>query len=198
VIAFCRYDIGVAGGVADMSFFLEQFFPNVSLDIQNPHQSQAATRNYGSDRCRGTSPHPEPSVYPLQVHLSTALAEHAISNSIPVLMQIHQEKPEDPFCTYNDPTLSFFISVLFLAGIVGALLGSITNTHWGRKPTMIVGGMFFCAGAILMAAAVNVTMLVLGRVLLGLGVGASVQCGPLFLSELAPCHLRGAFNVQFR
>jgi MFS family permease len=43
-----------------------------------------------------------------------------------------------------------------------------------------------------MAAAVNVTMLVLGRVLLGLGVGASVQCGPLFLSELAQCHLRGA------
>jgi hypothetical protein len=30
------------------------------------------------------------------------------------------------------------------------------------------------------------------------GVGIAVQVGPLFLSELAPFHLRGAFNTQFQ
>lgn len=30
------------------------------------------------------------------------------------------------------------------------------------------------------------------------GVGIAVQCGPLFLSELAPFHMRGAFNTQFQ
>jgi hypothetical protein len=30
------------------------------------------------------------------------------------------------------------------------------------------------------------------------GVGICVMCGPLFLSELAPYHLRGAFNTQFQ
>lgn len=30
------------------------------------------------------------------------------------------------------------------------------------------------------------------------GVGICVMCGPLFLSELAPAHLRGAFNTQFQ
>jgi MFS family permease len=30
------------------------------------------------------------------------------------------------------------------------------------------------------------------------GVGIAVQCGPLFLSEIAPYHLRGAFNTQFQ
>lgn len=30
------------------------------------------------------------------------------------------------------------------------------------------------------------------------GVGIAVQVGPLFLSELAPYHLRGAFNTQFQ
>lgn len=53
-------------------------------------------------------------------------------------------------------------------------------------------------GAILLAAAVHVSMLIVGRVIMGLGVGIAVQCGPLFLSELAPFHMRGAFNTQFQ
>jgi MFS family permease len=104
----------------------------------------------------------------------------------------------DPYCKYDDPLIGFFVAVLFLAGIFGAILGSFTNAKWGRKMTMIIGGCCFTAGAALMAPAVHVSMLIIGRVLLGFGVGLCVQCGPLFLSELAPAHLRGAFNVQFQ
>lgn len=63
---------------------------------------------------------------------------------------------------------------------------------------MIIGGNFFLIGAIVMAVAVNTGMLIFGRVMLGLGVGVSVQSGPLFLSELAPYHLRGLFNTLFQ
>ena len=104
----------------------------------------------------------------------------------------------DPFCKYDDPMISLFVSVLFLAGIPGAFLGSWTNTWFGRRPTMIIGGGFFFVGSVLMAAAVHVAMLVVGRISLGVGVGICVQCGPLFLSELAPAHLRGLFNTQFQ
>ncbi|KAI8472941.1 MAG: general substrate transporter [Monoraphidium minutum] len=104
----------------------------------------------------------------------------------------------DPFCKYDDPVISFFVAVLFLAGIFGAFLGSWTNKWWGRRPTMLLGGGCFLGGAVLMAAASHVAMLVIGRVLLGVGVGLSVQCGPLFLSEIAPAHLRGLFNIQFQ
>ncbi|GBF93250.1 hypothetical protein Rsub_05982 [Raphidocelis subcapitata] len=103
-----------------------------------------------------------------------------------------------PFCKYDDPVISLFVSVLFLAGIPGAFLGSWTNAWYGRRPTMIFGGACFFGGAVLMSAAVHVAMLVVGRILLGVGVGMCVQCGPLFLSELAPAHLRGMFNVQFQ
>lgn len=104
----------------------------------------------------------------------------------------------DPFCKYDDPLISLFVSVLFLAGIPGAFLGSFTNKWYGRRPTMIIGGACFFAGAVLMSSAVHVAMLVVGRICLGIGVGICVQCGPLFLSELAPAHLRGMFNVQFQ
>jgi MFS family permease len=104
----------------------------------------------------------------------------------------------DPFCKYDDPMISLFVSVLFLAGIPGAFLGSWTNNWFGRRPTMMIGGMNFLVGSILMSAASHIAMLVVGRIFLGVGIGICVQCGPLFLSELAPAHLRGLFNTQFQ
>ncbi|GBF88488.1 hypothetical protein Rsub_01201 [Raphidocelis subcapitata] len=109
-----------------------------------------------------------------------------------------KHESHDPFCKYDDPMISLFVSVLFLAGIPGAFLGSLTNNRYGRRPTMIIGGAFFFVGSVLMAAATHVAMLVVGRISLGVGVGICVQCGPLFLSELAPAHLRGMFNTQFQ
>eukprot|EP00877_Chromochloris_zofingiensis_P002379 jgi/Chrzof1/12141/Cz06g22210.t1 len=116
----------------------------------------------------------------------------------PEIANKDHEVSSDPYCKYDDPILQLFVSCLFLAGIVGAFLASFTCAKCGRKWTMIIGGNFFLIGAIVMAVAVNTGMLIFGRVMLGLGVGVSVQSGPLFLSELAPYHLRGLFNTLFQ
>ena len=108
------------------------------------------------------------------------------------------DAPVDPWCKYDDHMLSLFLSSLFITGIIGAVTGGKTCVAWGRRPTMILGGGFFLAGAVLMAASFQLPMLIIGRLSLGMGVGLCVQAGPLFLSELAPCHLRGAFNTQFQ
>ncbi len=52
----------------------------------------------------------------------------------------------------------------------------------GRKLVMILGGAFFCIGAILCAFAQDLAMLIIGRVCLGAGVGfanqvCSAMCG---------------------
>ncbi|KAJ4953114.1 hypothetical protein NE237_029946 [Protea cynaroides] len=47
-------------------------------------------------------------------------------------------------------------------------------------------------------AAVNVYMLILGRVLLGIGVGFTNQSVPLYLSVMALPQYRGAFNIGFQ
>lgn len=41
-------------------------------------------------------------------------------------------------------------------------------------------------------------MLIIGRLLLGVGVGFANQSVPLYLSEMAPAHLRGALNIMFQ
>uniref|UniRef100_A0A2N9FHT7 Major facilitator superfamily (MFS) profile domain-containing protein n=1 Tax=Fagus sylvatica TaxID=28930 RepID=A0A2N9FHT7_FAGSY len=48
------------------------------------------------------------------------------------------------------------------------------------------------------AAAQNIAMLIIGRILLGIGVGFANQAVPLYLSEMAPYKLRGSLNVVFQ
>ncbi|CAI0407930.1 unnamed protein product, partial [Linum tenue] len=61
----------------------------------------------------------------------------------------------------------------------------------------ICGSISFFLGAVINAAAVNILMLIIGRVLLG-GFGFSNQAVPLYLSEMAPAKIRGAVNQLFQ
>ncbi|KAH0689334.1 hypothetical protein KY289_016692 [Solanum tuberosum] len=63
---------------------------------------------------------------------------------------------------------------------------------------MFLGGLLFLFGAVLNAAAVHISMLILGRILLGIGVGFANQSVPIYLSEIAPYKYRGTFNVLFQ
>ncbi|KAE8663704.1 Sugar transport protein 1 [Hibiscus syriacus] len=68
----------------------------------------------------------------------------------------------------------------------------------GRKKTMMFGGLLFTIGAILNGFARSVPMLIIGRVLLGFGIGFANQSVPIYLSEIAPFKYRGALNIMFQ
>lgn len=67
-----------------------------------------------------------------------------------------------------------------------------------QQVTMVIAGVFFTIGAVFLAAAVNMAMLIIGRIILGLGVGVGTTVGPVYLSEIAPPKLRGTLNVIFQ
>eukprot|EP00878_Enallax_costatus_P037614 GHUV01042502.1.p1 GENE.GHUV01042502.1~~GHUV01042502.1.p1 ORF type:complete len:304 (+),score=69.90 GHUV01042502.1:1421-2332(+) len=69
---------------------------------------------------------------------------------------------------------------------------------YGRRVTMLMGGLAFCIGTILVASAYNIGQLVVGRLVLGVGVGFATQATPLYLSEMAPYNLRGAYGILFQ
>jgi MFS family permease len=54
------------------------------------------------------------------------------------------------------------------------------------------------AGTVLVASAFSIAQLVVGRIILGIGVGFATQATPLYLSEMAPYNLRGALNILFQ
>jgi major inositol transporter-like SP family MFS transporter len=89
-------------------------------------------------------------------------------------------------------TEAVVVSVLLFPGAaLGALLGGKLADKLGRKGSLLVCAGLFLGGAVICAVAPNVGVMVVGRILLGFGVGAAAATCPLYLAEMAPAHRRG-------
>ncbi|KAK2659737.1 hypothetical protein Ddye_006270 [Dipteronia dyeriana] len=102
------------------------------------------------------------------------------------------------YCMYDSQVLTAFTSSLYIAGLASSLVASRLTAVLGRRNIMVLGGCTFLAGAAINGGAANIAMLILGRILLGFGVGFTNQATPVYLSEVAPPKWRGAFNTGFQ
>ncbi|KAL6226534.1 hypothetical protein ACLB2K_000496 [Fragaria x ananassa] len=105
---------------------------------------------------------------------------------------------ETDYCKYDNQILTLFTSSLYFAGLISTFGASYVTRNKGRKASIIVGSISFFLGAILNAFAKNITMLIFGRIFLGIGIGFGNQAVPLYLSEMAPAKHRGAVNQLFQ
>ncbi|CAI0380901.1 unnamed protein product [Linum tenue] len=101
-----------------------------------------------------------------------------------------QDTEVSNYCKFDSQLLTSFTSSLYVAGLVASFFASWLTKSRGRKPSILLGGAAFLAGAALGGAASNIYMLIFGRVLLGVGVGFANQAVPLYLSEMAPPRYR--------
>lgn len=90
----------------------------------------------------------------------------------------HYEKETD-YCKYSNHWLQTFTSSLYLAALASTYLASWVTDKHGRTLTMALGGLVSLAGAGLTAGAHNLAMLVLGRALMGFGIGFANQVSRL-------------------
>jgi MFS family permease len=81
----------------------------------------------------------------------------------------------DAYCKYDNQMLTAFTSSLYIAGMLSSLVASRVTRRVGRQAVMLSGGVLFLAGSAVNAAAVNISMLIIGRMLLGFGVGFTAQ-----------------------
>ncbi|XP_009761332.1 sugar transport protein 12-like [Nicotiana sylvestris] len=102
------------------------------------------------------------------------------------------------YCKFDSQILTMFTSSLYLAALVSSLVASFVTRKLGRRLSMLFGGVLFCAGALINGFARGVSMLIVGRILLGFGIGFANQSVPLYLSEMAPYKYRGALNIGFQ
>ncbi|WOL04882.1 sugar carrier protein C-like [Canna indica] len=115
-----------------------------------------------------------------------------------VLQKQKKDKSTNQYCTFDSQLLTTFTSSLYLAALIASFFASVVTRMFGRKWSMLGGGLTFLVGSALNGAAENVLMLILGRILLGIGVGFANQSVPLYLSEMAPARLRGMLNIGFQ
>ncbi|XP_042490391.1 sugar transport protein 5-like [Macadamia integrifolia] len=114
-----------------------------------------------------------------------------------VLRRKAMEANKITYCTYNNKLLTFFTSSLYLAALFSSLVAGRFSADWGRKATLVAGGLIFLAGTAVICAAMNLAMLIVGRLFVGFGIGFSNQAAPIYLSEMAPTKWRGAFATGF-
>lgn len=78
------------------------------------------------------------------------------------------------------------IGCMFGAGCAGK-----PSQVYGRKKMLLVTSVIFLLSTLGCAFAVNYTTFVVFRMIAGVSVGAASMLSPLYISEIAPAHLRG-------
>ncbi len=63
--------------------------------------------------------------------------------------------------------------------------------HYGRRKAIALDSFFYVVGPVCMAFASHASILLIGRFLVGVGIGMSAVVAPAYLGEIAPAHLRG-------
>ncbi|EPE02453.1 hypothetical protein F503_00721 [Ophiostoma piceae UAMH 11346] len=101
--------------------------------------------------------------------------------------------------TMNHPssTQTGAITSVFYAGqFVGfAFLAGTVNNKLGRRYAGCVGVLIMCIGAAIQTAAYNIAMMIVGRIIAGVGCGIVSTAVPLYLSEISPAKHRGFYGA---
>ncbi|CAN6239675.1 unnamed protein product, partial [Urochloa humidicola] len=115
--------------------------------------------------------------------------ESFLSEFFPEVLSEMKKKKHDVYCKYDSQWLTAFTSSLYIAGMLSSLVASRMTRMVGRQGIMLIGGALFLAGSIINAAAVNIAMLIIGRMLLGFGLGFTSQ-DTLFLLGCSSVYIR--------
>ncbi|KAJ9115477.1 hypothetical protein QFC22_005235 [Naganishia vaughanmartiniae] len=88
---------------------------------------------------------------------------------------------------------SVFASIVQAGEFVGSLGASVLGDYLGRKGALRAAVIIVTVGCILQLVVVgSVSLLIVGRLVLGMGVGVISNCVPMYLSEIPPAAIRGS------
>jgi sugar porter (SP) family MFS transporter len=86
--------------------------------------------------------------------------------------------------------LGMVVSNLDLGAALGAFLAGPLSDRWGRQRVLLLTAVVFLLAAVLTALASSVAALLVGRLLAGIAVGATM-IAPLYVAEISPARARG-------
>jgi sugar porter (SP) family MFS transporter len=83
------------------------------------------------------------------------------------------------------------VSSVLVGAAVLAITGGSLSDRFGRRRMLLITSVVFIAGALVCAAAGSIQILILGRVIVGMGIGLASSVVPLYISEISPANARG-------
>ncbi|KAL9237497.1 hypothetical protein vseg_012036 [Gypsophila vaccaria] len=104
------------------------------------------------------------------------------------LLYIKDDFPEVKNSSFLQETI---VSMALVGAMIGAGGGGWINDKYGRKKATLLADAVFTVGAIVMGLAPDPSVLIIGRFLVGLGVGLASVCAPVYIAEASPTEVRG-------
>lgn len=86
------------------------------------------------------------------------------------------------------------VGCLSIISLLGSLAGGKTSDAIGRKWTIALAAFVFQTGAAVMALAPSFPVLIVGRLLAGVGIGFGVMIAPVYIAEISPAITRGSLT----
>lgn len=87
--------------------------------------------------------------------------------------------------------LGWSVSSLALMATVAMIFAGPISDRIGRRPVLKIAALLFAVSAIASAIAPTFLLLVIARMIGGLGVGAALIIAPMYIAEIAPAEVRG-------
>ena len=87
--------------------------------------------------------------------------------------------------------LGWSVSSLALSATLAMMLAGPISDRVGRRPVLRIAAVLFALSAIASAIAPNFLLLVVARMVGGLGVGAALIIAPMYIAEISPAEVRG-------
>ncbi|RKF61783.1 Myo-inositol transporter 2 [Erysiphe neolycopersici] len=97
-----------------------------------------------------------------------------------------------PLTTFDKSLITSMTS--FSALIISPVSGLLADTY-GRKTVILAADLAFFIGAIIQAFAASVGIMIIGRSVIGLAIGAGSFVAPLYITELSPSPFRGSLVI---
>ncbi|CAO2817237.1 unnamed protein product [Amaranthus hypochondriacus] len=94
----------------------------------------------------------------------------------------------------NTVLQGWVVSILLAGATVGSFTGGSLADQFGRTRTFQLDAIPLAIGAYLCATAKSVQVMMIGRLLCGIGIGVSSALVPLYISEISPTEIRGALG----
>ncbi|CAL8290244.1 unnamed protein product [Merluccius merluccius] len=112
---------------------------------------------------------------------------------------VSMERYGEPFTPgANTMVWSFAVSIFSVGGMIGSFSVGVMVNKFGRRNSMLLANILAILGALLMGLS-NLSrsfeMVIIGRLVIGLFCGLCTGLTPMYVGEIAPTNLRGAFGT---
>lgn len=98
----------------------------------------------------------------------------------------------------DNSQLGLIVGAVLGGGLVGNLITGSLADNYGRRTMILIACLIFIFGIGLILSAHSFYSLLAARLILGLGIGVISVAIPLYISEVAPAHIRGRGITAFQ